>query len=82
MEIHEIDNIVPEKKRGRKPKPKVKIMKLLPKKRKKPKGEKLLKKLLMLENNNYIQENVILHLKCNRTYLIIMKNNNFYNLKP
>lgn len=65
----ETEIVVPEKKkRGRKPKPKVETNEVIvPKKRgRKPKGGKIIEKTNnVLENNNYIQENVILHLKCN-----------------
>ena len=59
-----------KKKRGRKPKPKdenEQKIKPAPKKRgRKPKGGKLIDKSNQsVESNNYIQENVILHLKCN-----------------
>ena len=73
IEVNEINdtlqNTQPEKKkRGRKPKPKVENNEIiLPKKRgRKPKGGKIIEKTnSVLQNNNYIQENVILHLKCN-----------------
>jgi len=60
--------IVEKKKRGRKPKPKNLENEIVhvPKKRgRKPKGGKIIEKFdVNSENNTYIQENVILHLKC------------------
>lgn len=78
IEINQVQEDIPQekKKRGRKPKPKVETDDVVvPKKRgRKPKGGKIIEKTTnILENNNYIQENVILHLKCNSED--ILKNN-------
>ena len=74
-----------KKKRGRKPKPKPDINEepVIPKKRgRKPKGGKIIEKTNnLIQDNNYIQENVILHLKCNSED-ISNNNEEFLNLQP
>lgn len=70
-----------KKKRGRKPKPKNENQeKPLPKKRgRKPKGGKIVEKVTSsIDSDNYIQKNIILHLKCNNNDIKNNENNNSY----
>jgi hypothetical protein len=74
LSIEEVKPIVEKKKRGRKPKPKPinTEVSTLPKKRgRKPKGGKIIDKTdANMETNSYIQENVILHLKCGENDIV------------
>jgi len=79
-EVIDTPPIVPEKKkRGRKPKPKPENPEpIIPKKRgRKPKGGKIINAADVNTNNqSYVMENIILHLKCNSNDFETHNNNN------